>query len=85
MRATHRNRERPPQARPGQLAIHDVLRHRMYFEDYGQEKEAIRLYSKLERDASVCVGCSAPCAGACPVGIPIQDRMIGAHELLTFG
>ena len=24
----------------------------------------------------------APCLGACPVGVPIQERMIGAHELL---
>jgi ferredoxin len=68
---------------PEQLAIHDVLRHRMYFEDYGDEKEAMRLSSRLERDASVCAGCAAPCAGACPVGIPIQERMVGAHEMLT--
>ena len=70
---------------PEQLAIHDVLRHRMYFEDYGDEKEAMRLYAKLEKDASVCAGCSAPCAGRCPVGIPIQERMAGAHSLLTLG
>jgi aryl-alcohol dehydrogenase-like predicted oxidoreductase len=67
------------------LAIHDVLRHRMYFEDYGWEKEAMRLYARLEKNASVCVGCSAPCAGSCPVGIPIQERALGAHELLTLG
>jgi predicted aldo/keto reductase-like oxidoreductase len=65
------------------LAIHDVLRHRMYFEDYGWEKEAMRLYAQLEKNASVCSGCSAPCLGSCPVGIPISDRMTGAHDLLT--
>jgi predicted aldo/keto reductase-like oxidoreductase len=68
---------------PEDLPIHDVLRHRMYFEDYGWEKEAMRLYSRLESNASVCVSCSAPCLGTCPVGIPIQSRMTGAHELLT--
>ncbi len=68
---------------PEDLPIHDVLRHRMYFEDYGWEKEAMRLYSRLERSASVCASCSAPCLGTCPVGIPIQSRMTGAHELLT--
>jgi hypothetical protein len=68
---------------PEQLAIHDVLRHRMYFEDYGWEKEGMRLYSRLEKDASVCAGCSAPCLGSCPIGVPIQERMIGAHELLS--
>ena len=68
---------------PEDLAIHDVLRHRMYFEDYGQEKEAMRLYAALEKNASVCASCSAPCASSCPVGIPIPDRMAGAHELLS--
>jgi aryl-alcohol dehydrogenase-like predicted oxidoreductase len=70
---------------PEQLAIDDVLRYRMYFEDYGDQKEALRLYAALEKNASVCAGCSAPCLGSCPVGIPIQDRMTGAHDLLSLG
>ncbi len=70
---------------PEELKIHDILRYRMYFEDYGWEKEGIRLYSQLERNASVCLVCSAPCAGSCPVGIPIRERTTGAHELLTLG
>jgi predicted aldo/keto reductase-like oxidoreductase len=68
---------------PEDLAIHDVLRHRMYFEDYGDEKEAMRLYAALEKNASVCTGCSGPCLGSCPTGIPIPERARGAHELLT--
>jgi predicted aldo/keto reductase-like oxidoreductase len=68
---------------PEELAIHDVLRHRMYFEDYGWEKEAMQRYASLEKQADVCASCSAPCLGSCPVGIPIQERMSGAHELLT--
>jgi len=70
---------------PEGLPIHDVLRHRMYFEDYGQEKEAMRLYARLEKDASVCLSCSGPCLGSCPIGVAIPDRMRGAHERLTFG
>jgi predicted aldo/keto reductase-like oxidoreductase len=70
---------------PEQLAINDVLRHRMYFEDYGDEKEAMRLYANLEKNASVCASCSAPCTGACPFGIPIQERMAQAHQLLRLG
>jgi predicted aldo/keto reductase-like oxidoreductase len=70
---------------PEQVAINDVLRHRMYFEDYGDEKEAMRLYSNLEKSASVCASCSAPCTGACPFGIPIQERMVEADELLRLG
>jgi predicted aldo/keto reductase-like oxidoreductase len=70
---------------PEQLAIDDVLRHRMYFEDYGDQKEAMRLYAQLEKNAAVCASCSAPCTGACPIGVNIQERMIGAHELLQLG
>lgn len=70
---------------PEGLPIHDVLRYRMYFEDYGWEKEGLRLYSQLSKRADVCASCSAPCTGSCPVGIPIGQRMQGAHELLTLG
>jgi predicted aldo/keto reductase-like oxidoreductase len=55
----------------------------MYFEDYRDEKEAMRLYANLERKADACIGCSAPCTGACPHGIPIQERLLAAHELLS--
>jgi predicted aldo/keto reductase-like oxidoreductase len=68
---------------PEGLPIHDVLRHRMYFEDYGWEKEGMARYAVLAKNASVCASCSAPCVGSCPVGIDIQTRMSGAHELLT--
>jgi predicted aldo/keto reductase-like oxidoreductase len=68
---------------PEGLAIPDVLRHRMYFEDYGDEKEAMRLYAKLEKQADVCTGCAAPCLGSCPIGIDIPARTQGAHRMLT--
>jgi predicted aldo/keto reductase-like oxidoreductase len=68
---------------PEGLPIHDVLRQRMYFEDYGWEKEGMRQYARLAKNASQCLGCAAPCLGACPQGIPIQERMLGAHELLS--
>jgi len=67
---------------PEGVPIHDVLRHRMYFEDYGWEKEAMQRYANLARDASACASCSAPCLGRCPVGIPIPERTRGTHELL---
>lgn len=68
---------------PEGLPIPDVLRHRMYFEDYRWEKEALQRYAALPRDAAACAACSAPCLGACPVGIDIPERMRGAHRLLT--
>jgi predicted aldo/keto reductase-like oxidoreductase len=70
---------------PEGLPVHDVLRHRMYFEDYGWEKEGIQRYAALAKNASACATCPAPCTGTCPVGIDIQARMTGAHELLTLG
>jgi hypothetical protein len=73
------------EACPEDVSIHDVLRQRMYFEDYGREKWAMEQYARLDRDAEACLGCSAPCAGSCPVGIPIQERTVGAHRLLTLG
>jgi predicted aldo/keto reductase-like oxidoreductase len=68
---------------PEEVPIHDVLRHRMYFEDYGWEKLAMEGYAKLSTDASVCAGCSAPCLGSCPLGIEISERTSEAHRLLT--
>ena len=69
---------------PEELPINDVLRHRMYYEDYRWESEGLRRYAALgDKNASVCASCTAPCLGSCPLGIDIQERMSGAHELLT--
>jgi hypothetical protein len=68
---------------PAALPIHDILRYRMYFRDYGWEREGMRLYNRLEATAASCEGCAAPCAGRCPHGIPIQEKMLQAHELLS--
>jgi uncharacterized protein len=67
---------------PEQIAINDVLRYRMYFEDYGREKEGMRLYAALDRNAASCIACPAPCESRCPVEIPIRRRMLGADRLL---
>jgi len=67
------------------LAVDDVLRFRMYFEDYGWEKRGMQQYAQLGKNASACLGCAAPCTGTCPVGIPIQQRMIESHALLSIG
>lgn len=68
---------------PEGLPIHDVLRHRMYFEHFGAQKEGMRLYGALPRNASVCSSCAAPCTNACPDGVDIPGRMRGAHDLLS--
>ncbi len=70
---------------PEDVPIHDVLRHKMYFEGFGAQKEAMRLYAQLEVQADRCTACSAPCAGACPHGVSIADETREAHSLLTIG
>jgi len=67
---------------PERLAVTDGLRYRMYFEDYGREREGMCLYAALERDARRCETWPAPCAAACPVDVPIRQRMLGADALL---
>ncbi len=66
------------------LAINDILRYRMYFRDYGWEKEGMRLYAKLDEqsNASRCVTCTAPCTNQCPIGVPIREKMLDAHDVL---
>lgn len=68
---------------PESLPINDILRYRMYFRDYGWEKEGMRLYARVERAASTCLTCPAPCSGTCPIGVPIRQKMLDAHALLT--
>jgi hypothetical protein len=68
---------------PVDLPVHDVLRYRMYAKDYGWEREGMRRYADLPRDAAACVTCPAPCTGACPHGIPIRAAMLDAHRTLT--
>jgi predicted aldo/keto reductase-like oxidoreductase len=67
---------------PEELPINDVLRWRMYAKDYRWPEEGRARYAALEKNASVCVGCPAPCGSACPHGIPIRDAMLDAHRVL---
>ena len=43
----------------------------------------MRLYTKLDRNASLCATCPAPCTGTCPIGVPIRAKMMDAHRWLT--
>ena len=45
--------------------------------------DAEMVLGALEKGADACIGCSAPCASACPHGIPIPERTRAAHDLLT--
>lgn len=69
---------------PAGVPISDVMRMRMYDQDYGKPAIARREYDRLEADASACLGCSgSPCAGACPSGLEIASLLRDTHQRLS--
>jgi predicted aldo/keto reductase-like oxidoreductase len=70
---------------PQGVLIHDIMRYRLYFNNYGREKYAMRRYASLpaSQNARQCSSCSGPCRGACPYGVSIQDKLTQAHDELT--
>ncbi len=70
---------------PHAVPIAEILRYRLYFHSYGEEKRAISLYRRLpaDRSAARCVSCAAPCDGTCPNGLAIRSKLVEAHRELT--
>ncbi len=73
------------EACPHNVAINDVLRYKMYFEDYRMEKEAMRYYKAMEESQKpiVCASCRGSCGSACPYGLQVKEKLIHAHEILS--
>jgi predicted aldo/keto reductase-like oxidoreductase len=71
---------------PVQVPIADVLRHKMYFADYGAKQMARERYATLAHNASACMTCAqASCAQACPHGLAIPELTRQAHQWLHRG
>jgi hypothetical protein len=70
---------------PHGVSISDVMRYKMYFEDYGQEKKAITQYAAHDaaQKPTNCQNCSGACTIACPYGLRVQEQLVKAHQLLT--
>lgn len=69
---------------PNDVPIADVMRTRMYAEDYNDMRLARSEYALLERNANACLSCTAkPCAGACPHGVRIDALTAPTHRWLT--
>ncbi len=70
---------------PQNVAINDVLRFKMYFEDYRMEKEAMRYYGELEENQKPldCENCSGYCESACRYRLKVKEKLIHAHEILS--
>jgi predicted aldo/keto reductase-like oxidoreductase len=59
---------------PADVSIADVLRVRMYAEDYGDTPMARDEYSRIGEPATACLSCATQaCAAACPYGLPIPE------------
>jgi len=70
---------------PKDVPVHDILRYRLYFNNYGREKYAMSMYSKLpaSRRAAQCASCAGNCSSSCPYGIDIRSKLVRAHSELT--
>jgi len=69
---------------PEGLPVSTIMRYSYYFTGQGREKEAMGKYARLDDcNGARCLGCAAPCAGACPHGLDIRASVLTAHSLLT--
>jgi predicted aldo/keto reductase-like oxidoreductase len=69
---------------PHGVAIPEILRYRMYAENYRLPSEARRKYAKLDEAGrpNNCADCPAPCESACPYGLAVRDRVVEADRIL---
>jgi hypothetical protein len=63
------------------VPIAEVLRARMYAEDYGDAALGRETYAALAQPAAACAQCPAPTC-ACPFGLPVASLTRRAHGLL---
>ena len=70
---------------PDQVAISDVMRFAMYFQDYGHEKNALHYYAQLADEGKPlkCWQCPGFCNRVCPFGLEVKEKLLQAHTLLS--
>jgi len=70
---------------PNNVAVNDILRYAMYYENFRREKEAIGYYAEMEpeRKPLGCADCPGYCESACPYGLQVRNRLLHSHEILT--
>ena len=69
---------------PNGVPVDDVFRYAMYAEDYGWNGQAREQYAQIpvDRNASRCASCPAPCEAACPFEISIREKLVAFDHLL---
>jgi predicted aldo/keto reductase-like oxidoreductase len=70
---------------PREVPIWDILRYKMYFENYGDQKHAMVRYGRIPDSMKPlnCAGCDAPCERACSFKVDIRSCLIEAHKMLS--
>ena len=70
---------------PKNVAVNEVLRYAMYFENYRMEKMAMDYYEELEEERKPlgCANCAGHCEKACPYGLEVKPRLLYAHDILS--
>jgi predicted aldo/keto reductase-like oxidoreductase len=69
---------------PAGVSIADVLRVRMYAEDYGDARLARDEYVQIGEPAVACLSCETQaCARACPYGLAIPELTRGVATRLA--
>jgi hypothetical protein len=69
---------------PRGVPVAAIMRYDYYFRTVRREKAAMADYAALAGvDAASCADCPGPCEAACPHGVPIQGKLVLAHERLT--
>jgi predicted aldo/keto reductase-like oxidoreductase len=67
---------------PRGVPVSTVMRY-AYYATRGARELAAAKYARLgEATAACCLGCEAPCRGACPHGLGVQAQLLVAHGLL---
>jgi predicted aldo/keto reductase-like oxidoreductase len=70
---------------PVDVAIPDILHHRLYYEQFGLQKQAMLDYAALgpAGQAVACQTCASPaCIRACPEGLPVFALLTASHDVL---
>jgi len=69
---------------PVGVRIPDILRFRMYYQNYGHGRDARESYAALasHQQGPACTGCGR-CERACPNGLAIMEKLQAAHALLA--
>jgi predicted aldo/keto reductase-like oxidoreductase len=70
---------------PRNVAVNDVLRYAMYFENYRMEKMAMDYYAAMAEDRKPlgCAECAGHCEKACPYGLKVRPRLLHSHDILS--